>query len=149
MHMTWYVKAFHELTATEVYTILKERTDVFVVEQNCPYPEVDGKDLKSYHLYKVEQDEIVAYARLLPKGVSYEEASIGRVLVKKEYRGRGLAQELLKRSLAYLEQSLEETTIKIQAQDYLRDFYGSFGFKAISDTYLEDGIPHVDMLLTK
>lgn len=147
--MTWYVKAFHELTATEVYTILKERTDVFVVEQNCPYPEVDGKDLKSYHLYKVEQDEIVAYARLLPKGVSYEEASIGRVLVKKEYRGRGLAQELLKRSLAYLEQSLEETTIKIQAQDYLRDFYGSFGFKAISDTYLEDGIPHVDMLLTK
>lgn len=149
MHMTWYVKAFHELTATEVYTILKERTDVFVVEQNCPYPEVDGKDLKSYHLYKVEQDEIVAYARLLPKGVSYEEASIGRVLVKKEYRGQGLAQELLKRSLAYLEQSLEETTIKIQAQDYLRDFYGSFGFKAISDTYLEDGIPHVDMLLTK
>lgn len=149
MYMTWYVKAFHELTATEVYTILKERTDVFVVEQNCPYPEVDGKDLKSYHLYKVEQDEIVAYARLLPKGVSYEEASIGRVLVKKEYRGRGLAQELLKRSLAYLEQSLEETTIKIQAQDYLRDFYGSFGFKAISDTYLEDGIPHVDMLLTK
>ena len=147
--MTWYVKAFHELTATEVYTILKERTDVFVVEQNCPYPEVDGKDLKSYHLYKVEHDEIVAYATLLPKGVSYEEASIGRVLVKKEYRGRGLAQELLKRSLAYLEQSLEETTIKIQAQDYLRDFYGSFGFKASSDTYLEDGIPHVDMLLTK
>ncbi|WP_010301160.1 GNAT family N-acetyltransferase [Kurthia senegalensis] len=147
--MTWYVKTFDELTTIELYTLLKERTDVFVVEQNCPYPEIDGKDIQSYHLYKMDGDEIVAYARLLPKGVSYEEASIGRVLVKKTHRGQGLAQELLTRSLAYLEQHVGETTIKIQAQDYLRDFYGSFGFQAISETYLEDNIPHVDMLRIK
>lgn len=145
--MSWNLKRFDELTNMELYNILKERTSVFVVEQNCPYPEVDGKDPQSYHLFKEEYGEIIAYLRVLPAGVSYQEASIGRVFVKKEYRGQGLAEELLRRGLEYINHELRELTVKIQAQEYLRKFYGSFGFQAITETYLEDNIPHIDMLL--
>jgi ElaA protein len=147
--MSWNIKRFDELTTKELYAILKERIQVFVVEQECPYLEVDGKDLQSCHLYKEENGEVAAYARLIPPGVSYPEASIGRVLVKKEYRGRGLAGELINRSLDFLHGELGETKVKIQAQEYLREFYGSFGFTAITDPYLDDGIPHIDMVLEK
>ena len=147
--MNFKLKTFNELTNTELYNILQERTNVFVVEQKCPYPEVDGKDVQSYHLYKEQDGEIVAYLRILPPGVSYAELSIGRVLVKKEYRGQRLAHELMARALQFIEDELNETTVKIQAQDYLRNFYSSFGFEAISEVYLDDGIPHVDMLLQK
>ena len=145
--MGWYLKKFDELTNSELYSILKERTLVFVVEQNCPYLEVDGKDPLSYHLLKEDNGEIVAYLRILPAGVSYQESSLGRVFVKKEYRGQGIAQELVKKGLDFLQNELKETTVKIQAQEYLRKFYSSFGFQAISETYLEDNIPHIDMLL--
>ncbi|QVY62550.1 GNAT family N-acetyltransferase [Cytobacillus gottheilii] len=147
--MGWKLKAFDELTNIELYNILKERTLVFVVEQNCPYLEVDGKDPYSYHFFKEDNGEIIAYSRILPAGVSYQEASIGRVFVKKEYRGQGIAEELLKNSLDFIQNELKETNVKIQAQDYLRKFYNSFGFKTISETYLEDNIPHVDMLLQR
>ncbi|WP_078379935.1 GNAT family N-acetyltransferase [Sutcliffiella halmapala] len=145
--MSWKLKKFNDLTNIELYTLLQERTSVFVVEQNCPYLEVDGKDPQSYHLFKEEDGEIVAYLRILPAGVSYQEASIGRVFVKREFRGQGIAEELLRKGLDFIQNELKENTVKIQAQDYLRKFYGSFGFRAISDTYLEDNIPHVDMLL--
>lgn len=145
--MSWKLKKFDELTNNELYNILKERTLVFVVEQNCPYLEVDGKDPFSYHLYKEDNGLIIAYLRILPAGVSYQESSIGRVFIKKEYRGQGIAQELVKKGIDFIQNELEETTIKIQAQDYLRKFYSSFGFQAISETYLEDNIPHIDMLL--
>ncbi|WP_113928074.1 GNAT family N-acetyltransferase [Bacillus sp. P14.5] len=145
--MSWNIKKFDELTNTELYNLLRERTIVFVVEQNCPYLEVDGKDPSSYHLFKEDDGEIIAYLRILPAGVSYQEVSIGRVFVKKEYRGQGLADELLSKGLEFIEKELNETTVKIQAQDYLRKFYGSFGFQPISETNLEDNIPHVDMLL--
>lgn len=147
--MNFKLKTFDQLTNTELYNILQERTNVFIVEQNCPYPEIDGKDTQSYHLYKEENGEVVAYLRILPPGVSYAELSIGRVLVKKEYRGQRLAHELMVRALQFISDELNETTVKIQAQDYLRNFYGSFGFEAISEVYLEDSIPHVDMLLQK
>ncbi|MGD6967427.1 GNAT family N-acetyltransferase [Rossellomorea vietnamensis] len=147
--MSWNLKKFDELTNSELYNLLKERTLVFVVEQNCPYLEVDGKDPFSYHLFKEEDGEIIAYLRILPAGVSYQEVSIGRVFVKKEFRGQGLAEELIKKGLEFIQKELNETRVKIQAQDYLRKFYGSFGFQAISETYLEDNIPHVDMLLQK
>ena len=147
--MSWNLKKFDELTNMELYNLLKERTLVFVVEQNCPYPEVDGKDPFSYHLFKEDKGEIVAYLRIVPAGVTYQEASIGRVFVKKEYRGQGMAEELLKKGLDFIQNELKETEVKIQAQDYLRKFYGSFGFQPISETYLEDNIPHVDMLLQK
>ncbi|MDE5415561.1 GNAT family N-acetyltransferase [Alkalihalobacterium chitinilyticum] len=144
--MEWKLKTFEELTNLEVYNILKERTNVFVVEQNCPYEEVDGYDLVSHHLFKELNGEVVAYLRILPKHAKYKECSIGRVIVKKEYRGTGLAKEMLKRAITIIEQDLNETEIKIQAQQYLELFYGSFGFKTISDVYLEDDIPHIDMI---
>ncbi|MDO7905357.1 GNAT family N-acetyltransferase [Paenibacillus sp. JX-17] len=145
--MTWELKTFEQLTNLELYAILQERTAVFVVEQHCPYQEVDGKDPASYHLLYREEGRILAYARLLPPGVSYPEASIGRVIVKQSARGRGLAKELLRRSIAFIQQELGEKAIKIQAQEYLKDFYGSFGFAPVSGVYLEDDIPHVDMVL--
>lgn len=145
--MDWKLKEFNELSNMELYNILKERTLIFVLEQNCPYQEVDGKDPFSYHLFKEDNGEIIAYLRILPAGVAYQEVSIGRVIVKKEYRGQGIAQELLKKGLDFIQNELQETTVKIQAQEYLRKFYGSFGFEAVSETYLEDNIPHVDMLL--
>lgn len=147
--MNFIIKTFDQLTTTELYAILKERTQVFVVEQNCSYLEVDGKDLKSYHLYKEQNGEVIAYLRILPPGVSYTELSIGRVLVKKENRGQKLAQQMMTYALQFIHNELHETTVKIQAQEYLRDFYGSFGFEAISDVYLDDNIPHIDMLLKK
>lgn len=147
--MTFTLKTFEQLTNMELYNILKERTEVFVVEQNCPYPEVDGKDVQSLHLFKEENGMIIAYLRILPKGVSYEELSIGRVLVKKEYRGQKIAHQLMSEALHIIHHELMETTVKIQAQQYLRKFYESFGFEAISDMYLEDNIPHIDMLLKR
>ncbi|WRP07420.1 GNAT family N-acetyltransferase [Rossellomorea aquimaris] len=147
--MNWKLKSFNELSTHELYGILQVRTQVFVVEQECPYMEVDGKDLHAYHLYKEENGDVVAYARLLPAGVSYKEPSIGRVLVKDDYRGKGLASELVKRGLDFIHDELSERTVKIQAQEYLREFYGSFGFRAITETYLDDGIPHIDMILQK
>ena len=147
--MNFTLKKFEQLTNNELYSILKVRTEVFVVEQNCPYPEVDGKDLKSYHLYKEENGEIIAYLRILPPGVSYKELSIGRVLVKKEYRGQKLAHQMMEYALQFIQNELNETAVKIQAQAHLHKFYGSFGFKAVSETYLEDNIPHIDMILEK
>lgn len=147
--MSYSLKAFEQLTTTELYQILKERTAVFVVEQNCPYLEVDGKDEQSYHLFKEQDGEIIGYLRILPPGVNYKEASVGRVLVKKEYRSEGLARELMHKALQFIHEELHEMTVKIQAQEYLQKFYSSLGFEAISEVYLEDHIPHIDMLLKK
>ncbi|AZB42465.1 GNAT family N-acetyltransferase [Bacillus sp. FJAT-42376] len=145
--MGWEIKSFQELSAETLYSILRERTQVFVVEQNCPYLEVDGKDLASFHLYHEIDGEITAYARLLPAGISFPEASIGRVLVKAEYRGQGLAVMLMEKALEFIREEQMEPAVQIQAQEYLRDFYGSFGFEAVTETYLEDGIPHIDMMV--
>ena len=147
--MNFTLKTFQQLTNIELYNVLKERTEVFVVEQNCPYPEVDGKDVQSYHLFREEKGEIIAYLRILPPGVSYEELSIGRVLVKKAYRGQKLAQQLMTEALHFIHNELKEPTVKIQAQEYLSQFYESFGFEAISEVYLEDNIPHIDMILKR
>ncbi|WP_409291058.1 GNAT family N-acetyltransferase [Peribacillus sp. SCS-37] len=145
--MVWRLKKFNELTSIELYNILQERTRVFVVEQDCPYLEVDGKDLEAYHLFKEKDSEIMAYLRVLPPGVSYPQASLGRVMVKEEYRGEGLAKELVAKGLEVIRQELGESAVKIQAQNYLNKFYGSFGFQAVSEIYLEDNIPHIDMVL--
>ncbi|KAB7672244.1 GNAT family N-acetyltransferase [Bacillus sp. B1-b2] len=147
--MEWSIKKFNELSTEELYRILQERTAVFVVEQNCPYLEVDGKDLESYHLMGSIEGELVAYLRILPPGVSYPEASLGRILVKSSYRKNGYAEELVSRGIDFIHTELQENVIKIQAQDYLRKFYGSFGFISITDVYLEDNIPHIDMILEK
>ncbi|MBT2570497.1 GNAT family N-acetyltransferase [Planococcus sp. ISL-110] len=146
--MDWKTYRFDELTAKKLYEVLKLRVDVFVVEQNCPYPELDDLDQRSIHLLYSENDEVLAYARLVPAGVKYELPSIGRVIVREDARGRGFAKQLLERSINYILEEWQASAIQLQGQVYLKEFYQSFGFQSISDSYDEDGIPHVDMKLT-
>ena len=145
--MIWELKKFDELTNHELHDLFRLRVDIFVVEQSCPYSEIDGKDPFSYHLMGKINDKIVAYTRILPPGISYTEPSIGRVVVAKSHRGTGLGHELLKRSVQI---SLDKygQSIKIGAQAHLEHYYGAAGFKKVSAEYLEDDIPHIDMLLT-
>lgn len=140
-----HVKFFNDLTLQELYSFLKLRVDIFVVEQNCPYPELDGADEKSVHLYINEGNEIIAYMRIIPSTTGT--ARIGRVVTKMEYRGKGLSSQLMERALEYIREHHPEDTIILSAQEHLQHFYGSFGFKPVSKVYLEDGIPHVEMEL--
>lgn len=144
--MEWKIKKFNELNIEELYDILRLRDEIFIVEQQCAYLDCDGKDMKSYHLFLKDNNEIAAYLRILEKGVSYEEISIGRVLVNSKYRGRGLAREILEKAIRFIEDQLHETEIRIEAQSYLVDFYKSVGFKQVSEVFLEDNIPHIEML---
>lgn len=146
--MNWKTYQFDELTARKLYEVLKLRVDVFVVEQNCPYPELDDLDQQSIHLLYSENNEVLAYARLVPADVKYDLPSIGRVIVRKDARGRGLAKELIERSVDYILTEWKAPAIQLQGQVYLQEFYQSFGFEPVSDSYDEDGIPHVDMKLT-
>ncbi|MGL5175274.1 MAG: GNAT family N-acetyltransferase [Cetobacterium sp.] len=143
------IKKFDELSSSELYEILKVRAEVFVVEQNCPYNDVDGKDYKSTHIMIKKNDAIAAYIRTIPAGISYETSSFGRVLVSKEFRGEGLAKLIVEAAIKQLFEIEKVDAITIGAQHYLEKFYSSFGFKTISEVYLEDDIPHVDMLLVK
>ena len=147
--MNWQLKKFEDLKCKEIYNILKLRNEVFIVEQKCAYQDCDSKDEGSYHLYLEENDEIIAYVRILKKGVSYDKIAIGRVVVNKNYRGKGIAREIMLKAINFIEENLNETEIKLQAQVYLIDFYKDLGFKEISDEYLEDNIPHRDMLYKK
>lgn len=147
--MNWNVKKFEELKCEEIYKILQIRNKIFIVEQKCAYQDCDGKDKKSYHLYLEDKGEIISYLRILPRKVSYNEVSIGRVLVNKNYRGTGIARKMMIEAINFIEKNLGEKEIKIQAQCYLIDFYKSLGFKEISNEYLEDNIPHIDMLYKK
>ena len=143
--MSWTYKEFSELTGYEVYEILKLRVAVFVVEQECPYYEVDGNDYDAVHVSYMDEKGIAAYTRLLPEGVKYEEPSIGRVIVRQDLRGTGLANKLMEHAVHYIVEEWQPEKIRLQAQTHLANFYGKHGFKAISEPYLEDGIPHVDM----
>lgn len=147
--MNWKIKRFNELNIEEIYKILALRNEIFIVEQECPYLDCDDKDLNSYHLFLTENGQIVSYLRILEKGVSYDEISIGRVAVKKSYRGKGISRKMMQKAIEFIENNLSENTIKIQAQAYLLDFYSSLGFKAVSEEYLEDNIPHIDMIYKK
>lgn len=141
------VKKFDELTINELYDILELRAEIFVVEQECAYNDVDGKDKKAIHMWKEENGKITGYIRVIPKGVSYDNASIGRVVTAAEGRGKGVAKELMLKGIEYVSKVWEGERITIGAQEYLKGFYGSLGFKPVSDVYLEDGIPHLDMTL--
>lgn len=138
---------FEDLNVNELYKLLKLRTDVFVVEQDCAYHELDGFDKRAMHVLGYENDELVAYARVLPPGTVYDLASIGRVVVKKEARQAGFGRLLFKAALEEAQSLYPNKEIKIQAQTYLEDFYKSFGFKTISEPYPDVGIWHVDMVL--
>jgi ElaA protein len=149
--ISWHLLPFNKLSTTQLYELIKLRVDVFVVEQNCPYPELDGKDNldEVRHLLGVSNGELVACARLLPAGVTYENVSIGRIATKETARGNGLGHQLLSNALKLCENLWPGQIIDIGAQQHLQLFYQGHGFKPISAMYLEDGIPHIDMRLTK
>ncbi len=144
--MDFKIKRFNELTTEELYEILKVRNTVFVIEQNCIYQDCDGKDRNSFHIFAMDGEEVIAYSRVLDKGISYDEISIGRVLVAKAQRGKGIANMLMNKAITFITEELNEDNIRISAQEYLLKFYSSLGFKVVSETYLEDGIPHVEMV---
>ena len=146
MSINWKCKAFDELSVHELYTILRLRTEVFVVEQNCVFQDMDNKDQVSYHVCGWLNNELIAYTRLVPAGVSYREASIGRVITAPSARRTGAGKELMQYSIKKLYELWGQRSIKLGAQLYLKKFYESFGFEQMSDIYIEDGIPHIEML---
>jgi ElaA protein len=143
--VTWTIKRFDELTLDELYNILQLRNEVFIVEQNCIYKDLDGKDRSAWHLMATEDDKLIAYTRILPPGVSYNDPAIGRVVTSPSKRRSGLGRELMKRSIEACEKLFGTTSITLSAQVYLKSFYGSFGFIVMGEEYLEDGIPHIEM----
>ena len=140
---------FQELSIERLYEVLKLRVDVFVVEQNCAYPELDAFDQYAMHLLFIEQDEVIAYSRIFPPGEMYGECTIGRVIVKEKARGKGLAKQLMQKSIDEAERLWDVDKIKICAQSRLENFYSSLGFECTSDEFLEDGIPHIYMIRKK
>jgi ElaA protein len=145
--MKWVLKKFDELTAHELYSILQLRNEVFVVEQNCVYQDADNKDPVSYHFTGWKNNKLIAYTRLLPKGVAYDDyVSIGRVVTSPSERRNGIGKELIQRSIGQLNNLFESPPIKIGAQLYLKKFYSELGFQQTSDIYLEDGIEHIEMI---
>ena len=148
-HISWVCKAFYDLSLDELYEILFLRQEVFVVEQDCPYIDTDFKDQKGWHVCGYDKDgHLIAYTRILPKGISYDHyASIGRVITSSRMRGKGIGRSLMEKSIQYAYDLLGLQVIKISAQNHLRSYYGSLGFRPTGDIYDEDGIPHIAMIL--
>lgn len=145
MDLIWKIKRFEGLSVTELYKVMELRSEVFVVEQNCVYQDVDGKDPKAIHLIGEDSGEVVAYCRLFQPNDYFDEASIGRVVVKASYRDKKLGHIMMKEAIEAVKSEFNETKITISAQLYLKKFYESHGFVQTSETYLEDDIPHIEM----
>ena len=140
------LKEFTELTTEELYEILKLRAEVFVVEQNCPYQDLDDKDQSSYHLFLEDNGQIIAVLRILPENIAYKEMAIGRLIVKKSYRGKGISRKMMVRAMEFITEDLGKEKIRLSGQAYLTDFYQSLGFEKVSEMYFEDGIEHFEFL---
>ncbi|PHR73290.1 MAG: GNAT family N-acetyltransferase [Lutibacter sp.] len=143
--MKTFIKTFKELSINELYDILRLRAEVFVVEQDCVYQDVDAKDQKALHLFISDADNIVAYTRMFDKGDYFEEASIGRVVVQENYRDKKLGHILIKESIKAINTHYNTSKITLSAQKHLKRFYESHNFKQVGKEYLEDGIPHIKM----
>ena len=140
------VKKFSELSIEELYQILRLRSEVFVVEQDCVYQDLDNKDQISVHIFIKEKNEIVAYTRIFKSGDYYKNPSIGRVVVSKKDRGKELGKKIMISSIDYIQENLKGDKIELSAQKYLDKFYKDLGFYKIGEDYLEDGIPHQRMI---
>lgn len=140
------IKTFEELSKQELYRILQLRSEVFVVEQDCVYQDIDGKDEKALHVIGTKDGKIIAYTRLFKPGDYFEKASIGRVVVAKDQRHFKYGHDIMKASIQGIKQYYNETLIKISAQAYLKSFYNALGFSEIGEEYLEDDIPHIAMI---
>lgn len=145
--MNWELKTYQELTKDELYDILKLRCNVFVAEQKCTEPDLDDKDQSSLHLFAKNEGRIIACLRILPAGLSYPEPSIGRFAVDPSYRKNGLGREAMTRALQYMKTEWHPAAIRISGQAYLQKFYESLGFETVRGPYLEDQIPHYELLL--
>ena len=141
------IKTFNELSPQDIYSILQLRSEVFVVEQNCIYQDIDDKDQYALHLLLKKDDYLIGYSRIFKAGDYFKEASIGRVLVKKQDRNNRHGSLLMELSIKAIKDHFKENTVKISAQTYLKKFYNELGFDPIGEEYLEDGIPHIAMLL--
>ncbi len=146
MKLRWEWKSFDQLSADQLYTILTVRQEVFVLEQSCLYLDADGKDRRSFHLMGFDEDDLVAYARIVEPGISYKEVSIGRILSSKKVRGTGSGKELMVQALGRIQKTYGDVPVRISAQSYLKEFYQQFGFEPTGKEYLEDEIPHMEML---
>ena len=144
--MTIEVKKFDELNTTTLYDILQLRSEIFVVEQDCVYQDLDGKDQKALHVIGKKNNKVVAYTRVFGSGDYFEHSSIGRVVVAKDQRQYGYGKVIMNASIKAVKEHLNEDIIKISAQTYLKKFYNGLGFKEYGEEYLEDGIPHVAMM---
>ncbi|HLS07450.1 GNAT family N-acetyltransferase [Lentibacillus sp.] len=144
--MDWHIKTFHELTNDDLYALMKLRVDIFVVEQDCPYPELDGYDQQAVHYFSKIDHDIAANVRILPRNTKFAEPSIGRVAVAEKFRGHGYGREIMQKAIDYIANQWHEREIKIEAQEHLKQFYSELGFRQNSEPYLDDGIPHIDMI---
>jgi ElaA protein len=142
----WLLQSYNQVSLDDFYAIMRLRQEVFIVEQNCPYLDADGKDIYCHHLMGFVNDDLAAYARLLPPGISYPEASIGRVVTSPKYRGKNYGKQLMQEAIEASNKLYGEVPIRIGAQQYLKKFYEGFGFVDMNEPYLEDGIPHLIML---
>jgi len=149
MHLDWQVKYYPELTTNEFHDIIALRLKAFVVEQNCSYLDLDGKDKKCYHLICRDGfGKVVATARILPPGISYTEVSIGRVVLDQEIRGKGIGHQLMEQSMKFINEEFGAVPVRISAQKHLENYYKTHNFISTGKEYLEDEIPHVEMLNT-
>ncbi|MGC4036793.1 MAG: GNAT family N-acetyltransferase [Chitinophagaceae bacterium] len=146
MDIQWQIKKFEELTVDELYAILQLRIEVFVVEQNCVFQDIDDKDQYSYHFMGWHDKHLCAYTRIVPPGTAFKLPSIGRVVTSPKARGNGLGRLLMEKSIAETFRLYGHTDIKIGAQFHLKKFYSSLGFNQSSEIYLEDGIEHIEMI---
>jgi len=146
MNINWEFKNFYELTLESLYDIMRLRQEVFVLEQNCPYLDADGKDINSYHLLGYLNSELVAYLRIVKPGISFDELSFGRILTSKKIRGNGVGKLLMEEGIKQSKIIFGNIPNRISAQKYLKKFYNTFGFKETGKEYLEDGIPHIEMI---
>jgi ElaA protein len=149
LDMHWEVKTFPQLETERLFDVLELRVNVFVVEQQCAYPELDAYDrhADTRHLSGTDaMGQLMAYARILPPGLRYPEVSLGRFVVRREARGKGLGHQLMCEALKEVQKSWPEGAVRISAQAYLQNFYEQYGFLRLSDVYLEDGVPHIEMV---